>query len=116
MTSQSNRFGSSIVWGYGDPRDLHSFPTRRSSDLSRSRTSLGRNAPEASVARETDASGRSEEHTSELQTHVKLVCRPLLEKKNNRWRTHTSHSNPSCTTWLGSVNSTTINPTSRSPP
>src|SRR6267142_5923354 len=25
--------------------------------------------------------GRSEEHTSELQSHVKLVCRLLLEKK-----------------------------------
>src|SRR5947209_10470695 len=24
---------SSFVYGYGDPRDLHSFPTRRSSDL-----------------------------------------------------------------------------------
>src|SRR5438477_8213647 len=29
---------------------------------------------------------RSEEHTSELQSHVNLVCRLLLEKKNNpRW-------------------------------
>src|SRR6266571_3523638 len=27
------------------------------------------------------ASGRSEEHTSELQSHVNLVCRLLLEKK-----------------------------------
>src|SRR5690242_21341434 len=27
--------------------------------------------------------GRSEEHTSELQSHVNLVCRLLLEKKNN---------------------------------
>src|SRR5438477_6762736 len=30
---------------------------------------------------------RSEEHTSELQSHVNLVCRLLLEKKNiNRHR------------------------------
>src|SRR6266571_1083877 len=34
---------------------------------------------------------RSEEHTSELQSHVNLVCRLLLEKKNTqsascRWR------------------------------
>src|SRR5690242_20798998 len=28
--------------------------------------------------------GRSEEHTSELQSHVNLVCRLLLEKKNIR--------------------------------
>src|SRR5437588_9669619 len=27
--------------------------------------------------------GRSEEHTSELQSHSELVCRLLLEKKNN---------------------------------
>src|SRR5690242_21503850 len=29
-------------------------------------------------------STRSEEHTSELQSHVNLVCRLLLEKKNHR--------------------------------
>src|SRR6266480_5369344 len=27
---------------------------------------------------------RSEEHTSELQSHVNLVCRLLLEKKKNK--------------------------------
>src|SRR5260370_18088565 len=32
---------------------------------------------------------RSEEHTSELQSHLNLVCRLLLEKKNN------NHSPPS---------------------
>src|SRR5690242_21533913 len=29
-----------------------------------------------------DRTRRSEEHTSELQSHVNLVCRLLLEKKN----------------------------------
>src|SRR5690242_21537218 len=29
---------------------------------------------------------RSEEHTSELQSHVNLVCRLLLEKKKNKKR------------------------------
>src|SRR6516225_12162590 len=29
---------------------------------------------------------RSEEHTSELQSHVNLVCRLLLEKKKNHQR------------------------------
>src|SRR5690242_21577593 len=29
----------------------------------------------------TDGTPRSEEHTSELQSHVNLVCRLLLEKK-----------------------------------
>src|SRR5690242_20960846 len=28
---------------------------------------------------------RSEEHTSELQSHVNLVCRLLLEKKKRNW-------------------------------
>src|SRR5690242_21426573 len=28
---------------------------------------------------------RSEEHTSELQSHVNLVCRLLLEKKKSLW-------------------------------
>src|SRR6476661_4093197 len=32
-------------------------------------------------------SGRSEEHTSELQSHLNLVCRLLLEKKKKK--THT---------------------------
>src|SRR5260370_26477782 len=34
-----------------------------------------------------DAGDRSEEHTSELQSHLNLVCRLLLEKKK------TEHSN-----------------------
>src|SRR5260370_24715952 len=36
--------------------------------------------------------GRSEEHTSELQSHLNLVCRLLLEKKKNNTRTHSSWS------------------------
>src|SRR5699024_11255945 len=32
---------------------------------------------------ETAAAGRSEEHTSELQSRFDLVCRLLLEKKNS---------------------------------
>src|SRR5260370_4932696 len=30
------------------------------------------------------AAGRSEEHTSELQSHLNLVCRLLLEKKKKQ--------------------------------
>src|SRR5207244_13311640 len=83
---------------------LHSFPTRRSSDLVASRTtSTGRNrvaAPSQSMpptsrprcSRESafassmanaDSLERSEEHTSELQSPDHLVCRLLLEKKKN---------------------------------
>src|SRR5690242_21144682 len=37
------------------------------------------------VRRDLDAVGeRSEEHTSELQSHVNLVCRLLLEKKKKK--------------------------------
>src|SRR5437868_9803117 len=35
---------------------------------------------------------RSEEHTSELQSRFDLVCRLLLEKKNESNRTHHYHS------------------------
>src|SRR5690242_21569398 len=33
---------------------------------------------------DADVYGRSEEHTSELQSHVNLVCRLLLEKKKKK--------------------------------
>src|SRR5260370_17524038 len=36
---------------------------------------------------------RSEEHTSELQSHLNLVCRLLLEKKKKQ-DTHTTHHAP----------------------
>src|SRR5260370_21426747 len=35
---------------------------------------------------------RSEEHTSELQSHLNLVCRLLLEKKKNSGDTKISHA------------------------
>src|SRR5260370_32114827 len=39
------------------------------------------------------SSDRSEEHTSELQSHLNLVCRLLLEKKKKRrWNTTTARS------------------------
>src|SRR5260370_17010336 len=40
--------------------------------------------------------GRSEEHTSELQSHLNLVCRLLLEKKKTKQSTHSAppHINP----------------------
>src|SRR5260370_5048742 len=43
---------------------------------------------------------RSEEHTSELQSHLNLVCRPLLEKINatNRYEHRTADTHPSSQT------------------
>src|SRR5699024_11481226 len=87
------------------------FPTRRSSDLPWDRLDnnrpfvdgvgskpLGANFYPADMTKEEfekwesdakkdlytlDRSSRSEEHTSELQSRFDLVCRLLLEKKNN---------------------------------
>src|SRR5438876_1670914 len=68
------------------------FPTRRSSDL----------LPAPAVCKPCHASvtipappkTRSEEHTSELQSPVHLVCRLLLEKKKNiSRRPHSRYTN-----------------------
>src|SRR2546430_12358169 len=42
-----------------------------------------RHRPARLPRRERDVPGRSEEHTSELQSQSNLVCRLLLEKKKN---------------------------------
>src|SRR5690606_41789784 len=97
----------------GARRGLHSFPTRRSSDLRRLPTfmprcwkpsrSRRRRRPAASPFRSISAPPwpvgrrcssrrpvsssrrtRSEEHTSELQSRENLVCRLLLEKKKKQ--------------------------------
>src|SRR4051812_50009341 len=43
-----------------------------------------RDLPNALSLEVLDCGDRSEEHTSELQSHVNLVCRLLLEKKKPR--------------------------------
>src|SRR5690348_18063356 len=94
-------------------RDRHSFPTRRSSDLIEDPTDfvrvqagarlvqddklalvfLAQRASELQALRLaarqrrerlTEPQVRSEEHTSELQSPVHLVCRLLLEKKEQQ--------------------------------
>src|SRR5262245_62506196 len=85
-----------MTYSGSDFRELHSFPTRRSSDLgSRNR---GNNCSTKSICGDAALDqgcnaesgmirqARSEEHTSELQSLRHLVCRLLLEKKN-----HTGH-------------------------
>src|SRR5438105_6674578 len=94
-----------------DHRDLHSFPTRRSSDLLslrvggpaellleradgtrcsihplwlRERCKDATSIDARTQQRLQDPSLRSEEHTSELQSRVDLVCRLLLEKKKKK--------------------------------
>src|SRR5438309_8655719 len=92
---------------YGYHRDLHSFPTRRSSDLPcgysqrrdgeeheaiaqrfelfdgqvRGLAELGHVCDERHGHALLIECVRSEEHTSELQSQFHLVCRLLLEKK-----------------------------------
>src|SRR5207247_9347808 len=71
--------------GFAHYRDVYSFPTRRSSDLPRLRRAA---APHrGGQAHPSRGGGRSEEHTSELQSRVDLVCRRLLEKKNRSQQT-----------------------------
>src|SRR5947207_15979742 len=72
------------------PRYLHSFPTRRSSDLRLHIVSHAAifDGPRFGridrIRRKRGPSNiRSEEHTSELQSHSEIVCRLLLEKKNH---------------------------------
>src|SRR5438552_6581043 len=87
---------------YPHPRVLHSFPTRRSSDLKAARNASLRETPgcifafagragmsAAATTRRTStppsiSRRRSEEHTSELQSPDHLVCRLLLEKKKKK--------------------------------
>src|SRR5690606_41721246 len=87
------------------PLDLHSFPTRRSSDLLTAlrppllqrmerfgggfqlvfvehlHAGLAQRGGGHPLAVDQGAAERSEEHTSELQSRENLVCRLLLEKK-----------------------------------
>src|SRR5439155_13010682 len=91
----------------GHPRSLHSFPTRRSSDLTRMPSAsylkngawrlCSRRVNRPASARSSRCTlrfccspewpwrttERSEEHTSELQSRGHPVCRLLLEKKKH---------------------------------
>src|SRR5438309_9286793 len=83
MAATDSNFLFFFSWS-GDHRDLHSFPTRRSSDLSCGADRAARIVLADSVGHGVAASLiRSEEHTSELQSQFHLVCRLLLEKKKN---------------------------------
>src|SRR5205085_7784660 len=101
-------FFTCVVSGSGHPSVPRPFPTRRSSDLAASdhrgragaggrhhvahrRHPRGAARPAAAAACSatrvppmSDMVPRSEEHTSELQSQSKLVCRLLLEKKKKQ--------------------------------
>src|SRR2546429_3057098 len=63
--------------------------------LFRSRPSRGRSIAPRCCAWPPRASGasRSEEHTSELQSRLHLVCRLLLEKKKKKIKIHIDNNN-----------------------
>src|SRR5690606_40920184 len=85
---------------HGHHRALHSFPTRRSSDLFLLTLyimigiavvvsailvyTLVRFRERGQAAAGAAGTARSEEHTSELQSRENLVCRLLLEKKKKK--------------------------------
>src|SRR5204863_7577709 len=85
-----------VLYCSGHHRHLHSFPTRRSSDLSAKASAVtstaatcvrkcvrGTRSRRSRIWRAARGS-RSEEHTSELQSRRDLVCRLLLEKKKKK--------------------------------
>src|SRR5687767_15372532 len=94
----------------GDHRDLHSFPTRRSSDLGQGDVAhlpgLGVAAHQphlVALGEAGEATGeghrldhgdvRSEEQTSELESLPYLVCRLLLKKKKKQTTIYTNRYN-----------------------
>src|SRR5256885_3782162 len=56
------------------------------------------NSPPARSALPSTCGGRSEEHTSELQSPCNLVCRLLLEKKKKTYNTDRPRSHESMNT------------------
>src|SRR5436190_1724931 len=85
-----------IFKAYLHHQDLHSFPTRRSSDLTMFPLRVGIECVDGVIAATTPKGvyssnvipwsqqrSRSEEHTSELQSHSDVVCRLLLVKIND---------------------------------
>src|SRR5437773_8467677 len=75
------RSRGSIVRHYGPGEDNVVYTTRHRDRLARHHTRPASRAGRGSAAR---GRPRSEEHTSELQSHHDLVCRLLLEKKKKK--------------------------------
>src|SRR3712207_6947379 len=68
-----------VVWSHVE----HRPPAPQIVEARSGMPALVTGAAEEHAAADRHADGRSEEHTSELQSRQYLVCRLLLEKKNN---------------------------------
>src|SRR5690242_21328760 len=66
-------YNPSLTTNYRQLREAHNAEAYIAGELHTSQTNTI-----------TNAIDRSEEHTSELQSHVNLVCRLLLEKKKKK--------------------------------
>src|SRR5438477_4079733 len=78
-------------------RSCHTMALQIGSPVARSQTTVVSRwfvmpIPEISDGRTFAFVSRSEEHTSELQSHVNLVCRLLLEKKKQKKNHHDTES------------------------
>src|SRR5260370_5041249 len=77
--SPGDEFGKIVT------RDVfHHFAAAARERAIRERNGGADNQIAKSAKTQTECPARSEEHTSELQSHLNLVCRLLLEKKKNK--------------------------------
>src|SRR5260370_36310497 len=70
--------------GGGSPIPPRPAPSRSPPRLTPTGSRAG-SGPPGNAPAPPRAGPRSEEHTSELQSHLNLVCRLLLEKKTDRY-------------------------------
>src|SRR4029077_8120880 len=81
----SSRVSASFFFNDTPTTEIYTLPLHAALPISaahaRACRRAGRARPEPRT-RDAPPAGRSEEHTSELQSHLNLVCRPLLEKKD----------------------------------
>src|SRR2546425_8734293 len=79
---RSTLFPYTTLFRSGDQRDPRVDP--RASRVHRRRKAASLSRPASPGEKERQPFGRSEEHTSELQSLAYLVCRLLLEKKKKK--------------------------------
>src|SRR5689334_24650363 len=79
---------------FRSPGRLDAAADRRHRSRTQRSRRRGRDPARSRVARDRLGRGRSEEHTSELQSQFHLVCRLLLEKKNTTIGTVTPYAVP----------------------